>query len=54
MVKDPGYLSDAAKIGVVINYAPGQDIVALSQRMYAYPQDVVARAIQEYNKASGK
>jgi tripartite-type tricarboxylate transporter receptor subunit TctC len=53
MVKDPDFLADAAKVSADIHYAPAEDIDALSQRMYAYPQDVVARAIDEYKKASG-
>ena len=53
MAKDPAFLADATKIGADINYAPGDDIAALSQKMYAYPQDVISRAIVEYKKASG-
>jgi tripartite-type tricarboxylate transporter receptor subunit TctC len=53
MVKDPDFFADAARISADIRYAPGEDIDALSQRIYAYPKDVIDRAIVEYKKASG-
>lgn len=53
MSKDPAFLRDAAKAGAAIKLASGDDITALSQRIYAYPQDVIARARAVYSKASG-
>jgi tripartite-type tricarboxylate transporter receptor subunit TctC len=54
MAKDPAFLADAAKVGADITLGSGEDIEALSQRIYAYPPDIIARATTEYKKASGE
>ncbi len=52
MVKDPSFLADAAKVGAEIAPASGEDLAALTQRIYTYPPEIIARARAEYAKTN--
>ena len=54
MVKDPVFLADAAKAGAEIAPASGEELEALTKRIYAYPPEIIARAATEYKTASGQ
>lgn len=52
MIEDPEFRKEAEKIGATIKPARGEEIDALIQKVYATPQDVLDRAVQELQKAS--
>jgi tripartite-type tricarboxylate transporter receptor subunit TctC len=43
-LKDPQFLADAEKMGVEVQHVGGQEIVALLEKVYASPKDVIERA----------
>lgn len=43
-IRDPGYVADAAKIGVGANPMTGEEVEALVRRVYATPADIVEEA----------
>ncbi len=52
MIQDPEFRKEAATLRATINPARGEEIEALIQKVYATPQDVLGRAVQELQKAS--
>lgn len=42
-VKDPAFIADAHQEGLEVEYVSGAEILAVLQKIYATPQDVVAR-----------
>lgn len=54
MAKDDGFLADAQKIRAEINYATGDEILALLEKTYGAPKPLVARAINEFKRAGGQ
>jgi tripartite-type tricarboxylate transporter receptor subunit TctC len=44
VVKDPGFLHDAAQAKLIIKVASGDDVTALVQRIYASPKPVIEEA----------